>query len=1109
MPSSNNIFRSPEGTKNDTPEFTPIGSKSAGIHETTTTGTGLGNRSFTTTNMMSPVIHFSDKYTDRLEKIRNGNPYSINRQNLGSPKRLQNSTGYTLHRTNGTQIRHDAYNKTDNSMLNSSSVASSVWEENNDNNEHYQDHGIQTPKASKLFGNNSIRKGTNIIPTFGKDSDGKLDIDLDSNMLRSQSDLVKKLQSENTNLRVEVLTLRQNLKGLPADSVKLIEQNVLLNQQIIKLKELLNAQHQHATETPKYDIDANKLDELKNQYEDKFDELKNQYDDKIYEYQQENHTLEQEKSTLEVKVNTLESKIEELNSDAHWYENEISSLKAKLKELETTEPSANNDETAALEEKIHKLEDDNFYLQRELEKLDTENDRLTTQLDDLNKEISKKEEEKNQIIIENEKVQEHLHDDTRIHELELEIKKLKQENLLLQKKKDNEKRSSYHTLTDKMEEMTKRLEEASKTIDSLEKELDDKDSQELVLSKEIKQLNLKIESYQRKNESLESRLNKLKGTQSEATDLFTNEINELYGKIDDYEVKIEELESKLENAKPINDYGENYVHDLEDDKEQLYNSLLNLQNIVEKKDDEISNLKLEISRLDSENKANNNDGNNDDDDIHVDELLRLKELFNIERDNHQKEVDELLKSSEISKNNLLTEIDQLEESKSKLIQDFEDLQYQFKELELKYNELMNSRDIEDLSQDLAKVTLEYKNAQDDYFVLFEKYNKLDDIVRSKDLEIVKLKQELNSSVDTAKVYEKLEILEETVVNLKKEKEELENQKMNLDEENFKLKNSLESLNSKAKKYESLDKQLHDSERDNVSIKKELREKKSEVRELVRRIDLLESEKKKLENAVADISYEQDKILAHSDEITEKIRDNKFNDDSKVRDYERKLEEKTNQYNNIVEEYNYMKNDLIKRMKEMKQELKSQGNNNQHGQQEIEEWKKKYEQANGKLKVSERYLQVLKNDIKNLHEELEHEREKNVNLERLDWYPPTPESPSRVTSTVSKSKLEILKAQKNLLMLKLREKSDKVSDLKYMLKYLNLELEIKNEMVEQNKKLFIDAGIGKEDKKRVLTFRSVALVVLASVKFQNRIKDIKERKKLEMEYKSDIEARKDL
>lgn len=200
----------------------------------------------------------------------------------------------------------------------------------------------------------------------------------------------------------------------------------------------------------------------------------------------------------------------------------------------------------------------------------------------------------------------------------------------------------------------------------------------------------------------------------------------------------------------------------------------------------------------------------------------------------------------------------------------------------------------------------------------------------------------------------------------------------------------------------------------------------------------------------------------------------------------------------------MKNDLIERLKEMKKEIKNQGNDSK---EEIAKWKTKYEQSSSKLKVSERHLQALRNEIKSLNEELEHERER-ASIERndrMEWFPPTPESPSRIENH---NRLDILKAQKDLLMLKVKEKSEKISDLKYMLKYLQLELELKNEMFEKNKNLFLNAGIREKpigEKKGGLTFRVVALTILAGVRFRNRLKELQNRKLAEKELKREIEA----
>ena len=1039
---------------------------------------------------MSPVLNFSDKYTDRLEKIRNGNDLKTANGINVSPRRSTSNT-HTLHRVNGTANHNAKYNRADDSVLNSSSVASSVWEDDNAEEQRPFTETNHHSKISKLFGREGISKGTQIIPDFVSNShDDNRDINIDSNMLRSQSDLLKKLQSQNTNLKVEVLTLRQNLTGLPADSIELIEQNVALNQQIIRLKEIIDS-------NPKGVDTEGKIKALEERYGEDLDRLRN-----------DNQYLVGENEHVKDERDELYREIEKLEAKCSNYESEVGELRFELEEVKE-----NHDDDAHSARRIGQLEEENAELERHIDDLTKENKalsndlyRLESELEDANRNLDKHD-------LSNEKVQEHPFVDE--DEPNMKLQELEAENVRLKKKYDEDKRLNYRMSRDKVEEMTRRLEEASRTIDSLEKELDNKESEAILFTKNIKELNLKLQSYQKKNESLESRMSKLKGNQSEATKLLTDEVTDLYSRIDDYEEQLEQLQQTFERNKERG-INESYVRDLEDDKDKLYESLVESQKLIQRKEDEISNLKLDISTLlKSTNEEYNGDNNkditsNDEEAVSIDDLIQLKEKFEQERENNRHDVENLIADHQNISDRLLAKINELEDSKSKLVQDFEDLQFRHRDLETLYNNIVNSREVDDLSDDLAKVTLEYKNSQDEYSLLSEKYSRLEEFLRQKDVELHNLRQELGSqvsqSINTSGLDEKLSELERSISGLKAQREKLESEKLSMEDENFQLKNSVERLNKKFKSNEEVITHLKDLEKENSSLKLQLRERKLEIIQLEKRINSLDGEKTRLENIINSVSNEQDKILARSNKISEKIKTNGLNNDFKIQEFEKKLGEKNKQYNDIVKEYNYMKNDLIERLKDMKNEIKNQGKDSKN---EIAKWKTKYEQSNSKLKVSERYLQILKNDIKSLNEELEREKER-ASIERdnrLEWFPPTPESPSRMAGT---NKLDILKAQKDLLMLKVQEKSEKISDLKYMLKYVQLELELKNEMFKKNKILFLNAGIQEKpesDKKAALSFRVVALMILAGVRFKNRLKELQNRKVLEREFKREIKAKK--
>jgi chromosome segregation ATPase len=1098
------------------PEFTPIGSKSGGAIETTT-------HSFTN---MSPINRFSD---NNFNIRHNG---KIN--NLDSTRRLNstNFTNFTLHRTHQNSTNRD--NRSNIDILQSSSVASSIWDDNEYIETDKHRNNQTNTDLSNLFKRNGISKGTDVIPDFSNnniDNNNNNDIEIgsNSNMLKLQSELVKKLQTENTNLRVEVMTLRQHLSGLPMDSAALIEQNVALNKQIITLTERLESNPiiPSINDTANNTVAASEKD-VNYHYETEIEDLK----DQLYDYKQQLATVHDNyQNVLSEKENLLhenfekESDIKKLQQECNKYESDIFDMKLQLDEIKSQSQSQSQSQKQSadsneikiqnLEDKIDALEDTNYNYQKEVEELSKE----INDLEDQNSRLKDELYEQQHILeshTDNEVAEKSQHFDTsevieelktKITDLKIDIRTLENDKKALQKKYDDHLRVNYHSSREKVEEMTKRLEEATNTIDILDKDLEEKRSTEKQLSKNIKQLNLQIDSLQRKNDSLQEKLNKMKGNNSDATELLTHEIDDLYAKIDEYEIEIGELKEiidELENEKHENSVSDEYINDLEDDKDKLYQTLLETQDLIKSKDEEISNLKYELVNISSNNKTQ------DDEYVKIDELINLKEKIEEEREKYHTKMNALIVESESKEANLLQKIQESEESKSKLIELYENLQLKFHELEQQYDELLNSKQVEELSSDLAKVSIEYKKSQNENENLINKFTNeirlLNDQIYLKDLEISNISQKLQTigSIDTQSLNSKLNILEQTVKDLNSSKDKLEKEKQKIEDENLKLKMTGEKFQKESKINQDLTLKVDKLENEKSLLKLELKEKKYLLDNLQKKIVDLNNDKKELNTFINEISTDQDQLEAKSSKLSEKVMSNDITIKSKLHETESKLENMKNQYNDMVSQYNYMKDDLIERLKEMRKMLKDQGKNNS---EELDEWKQKYDKANSKLKVSERYLKVLKNDMRTLNEELEIERNKN---QIQQWYPPTPQSPSRDNSS-DVNKLQILKDQKELLMLKLKISNEKISDLKYMIKYYNLELMKKNEMFERNKSLFHNIGIqSKRDEKSlspVSKLRVGIITVLAGIRFKNRLQELKTRSNRENELKNDIKAKK--
>lgn len=1029
---------------NNTPfdEFTPIGSKSGGFIETT-------NHSYTN---LSPILKGSDKSTTN---IRNNERLASGNGTVDSTRRL-NSTNFILHRINPLQksksnMNNNHYDDVD--LLHSSSVASSVWEDDIEIG-NVKENKAANMNSTHLFGrNNRSNKTSNII---NLDNELKHDIEInpDSNMLKLQYDLVKKLQSENTNLRVQVMTLRQHLTGLPTNSVNLIEQNVALNQQVIKLTEMLK--EREASDSNDNDTVGDDANDYTHDYKEQLKELNETYQNVI-----------NEKELLLNKNIEKDSDIEKLRDECNGYESEIFNLKLKLDEFDD---SSSSDKIHQLEDKIEVLEETNYNYQKEIEDLSRTLDNLENDNILLKEELrdyESKDNEKSGAFDNNEIIDELK---TEINDLKIDIKTLENDKKSLQKKYDEDTRMNYHSSRDKIGEMTQRLEEATKTIDMLDRNLSIKDKEEIDLTKNIKQLNLKIDSLQNRNQSLQDKLDKLKGSNSSATELLTKEIDELYNKIEDYENEIGELQDTIQELE--GKYNDEYINDLEDDKNKLYDSLLEVQELIKLKDEEITKLKEEQR--------------DDNDVIEIEELIKLKGKVENEREQNQSKINKLIIDKETIENSLLTKLENSENSRSKIIEIYEELQSKYDLLESEYQGLLNSRDVEDLSNDLAKITIEYKKTKDENFELINRYSNeismLNNMIELKDLELENAK---SGSINTLSLNSKLSILQSNIKELNETKYKLEKEKKLLEDENYELK---------LKNKEEVTKITKTLEYEKSLLRLELKEKKSMINNLVH-------EKDKLQDLIDNLSKDQDKLISKSTKLSEKVKVNDISQLSKLKETELKLTNMTRQYEDMVSQYNYMKDDLIERLKDMKTLVKNQGKSNS---EELNEWREKYEQSSNKLKANERSLNVLKNDIRSLTDELEYER----NNHRDQWFPPTPQSPREDTQLIRK--LEILKNQKELLILKLKDSNKKLSDLRYMINYFKIELNKKNEMYERNRGLFQTIGIQHTEIKRpaISKLRIILVTVLASIRFKNRLHELRSRKEEEQRLKRDIKEAKE-
>ncbi|TID16278.1 hypothetical protein CANINC_004180 [Pichia inconspicua] len=891
--------------KLSSPEFTPIGSKSTNLEPTNS----ISN--------ISPL---------RFQRNRE---YKAN-----------NNHHYPLHRRK---------QRDDIDLIQSSSVASSVW----DDDMLHDEKDVPTGKFSRLFGNNTnARDETGSTTKYGVLN---TEINDDGNMIKEQGELVKKLQSENTNLRIEVLTLRRHMTGIPSDSMDLIEQNVLLNQELMKLKELVGERPDNTEELYEVHRDLSSMNEKYTQ-------------------------VLQEKDKLLRESFEKDSDLEKLRGQCAKYESEVFELKMELDELKQKQSSQHDERN---EEEIGILEDEKLQLQRELEQ-------LSKDYDDLEKENEQLKENVNSLQTQLDDIERDV-DGDEVEELRHNVEELRKEKERQAKEHDSELRSKYLQYREKIDDMTQQLQEATRSLEDNDKELFEKEKDIEVLRKEVKQLSSDLDTMEMKNKLLEKQM-KQAGSESEATRLLSEEVEKLYRKIESYEKQIHELTDELNKAEDELEYAKN----VERENHDLEETVARLKAEVKRKDDELKNF---------EEKVEENDDESESESSYVDGILQLKDKFEEERAMHSEEVEKILKESEQVQNNLLAQIDELETSKEQLISDYDSLKYEYDLLLAKTNDV----DVEELGRDLAKISLEYKRTLDERYNLAEMYEKEVSFLK-KELKRVEESKTKENGINVESLYQKLDTLEKTVKELRDKKSELEKEVRELGDDKVKL----------------------------VSENKELKKYVKRWEEVRTTLEVVEKERDKLRREIENLRSGEAEVLMKSNEVRNKVQLKEVSKQALIREYELKLAAKDEQYNAVVKEFNFMKDDLISRLKQMKSMI-DEKNSAKIGVQL--EWKNKYEEILRKLKLVEKEAEELRRELRN--------------NEATTWYPPTPESPSRTRNVIPIGKYELLRVQKELLMLKYAEKSEKLSDLKFLVKYYTLENEYYSSIIESNRRILED------------------------------------------------------
>ncbi|OWB61655.1 hypothetical protein B5S31_g1923 [[Candida] boidinii] len=1009
-----------------------------------------------------------------------------------------------------------------------------------------------------------------------------------SNPVRQQTDRVKDLENENLNLKVELLTLKKLFDGQPRDKIEVINRNIELQQENIRLtsviKELnkklnelkqLNKENNINNDTERSFLSESSLtspaanndsknqeiiEDLNNQIEGlniKIEEMNiklNENSDELYELRNERDSLDGENEDLNNQIKELHSQIEDLQD-----ENEDNGNKLDI--IEELESKVND-----LEQRNEIFMNDNQNLLNKVNKLENELDILNDEKDNLIAKIQSK--------------------DTKIESLERENEKLFNQSLENSSHNSNDEHSNINDTNDNRElllDLKNEIDDLKYELRLKENEIDDKNNEISNLRLDLN--DIKNSDNMNDNEilNLNSKLNSIKLNSSNSNKLLKDEISKLYEnqkkltneksnlieEKNDLVIQLKSVKDSISHSNKSNnnhddktntfDHDSSYVRDIEADRSELYDKVIELSKIIEKRDKQIKSLNRDIQLLNFDkedlqgkidsgeveiskaNKANLNNMN----------LLKSEMELNLKKLNNELEI---IKND---KSQLMNKIEELNLNNDQLINQLANFENQNNEL---INELKDKSDNQLLEDDFKILGTKYNQLQNQFEISNNenqiKINLLNSQLESKEIEIIKLNEKLNILKNNENKISNNNLENEFKFKLEvmAEKSELEN-KLKLSEFEIKhlqneiqiLKKELSSNSNKMNEnlnrnnnesniqssYQKTEVKLLESRLDEMKsmkddISKTLLKKKQEIVKLNIELDENENEKLKLLKSFNNLEIEQNKILRENERLnselnslhdTIKSKDLTNSKDIIIKDYQFKLSAKQKELEILIEDYNKMKNDLLDRFEHTRNDKKLLS-------EDIEYLKSKLEKAKIREEIRE---SLINKDAK-----------KSVNTSNDSQpiqYPLTPTTPrtnmnnfDNQANTNDNENYEISQRLKNLeihnklyenIMSLYKSKLDstilKRNDLKFMNDYLHKQIQISDDFIKNNITKLESIGLldsstssanifndnNTTDHKgvifssggirRPISFRSVALAILAGVRMRRRLIESQNRK----------------
>ncbi|KAH3669354.1 hypothetical protein OGAPHI_001475 [Ogataea philodendri] len=783
--------------------------------------------------------------------------------------------------------------------------------------------------------------------------------------------------------------------------------------------------------------------------------LDGQPKDKV-EILNQNVELSQENVNLRDKLDTLQQQLREEDKEnlasrndkqLRTFERQIEQLEAELQDRDALKRSAESERQRA-----DRNEDEVINLQQELRALEDERDKLEASHEDLK----------------------------------------------LQLRNARTNLDSQHDSNDKIGELVDNLNDANKFIDEVGKKLDSQYEENETLRQKVDTLESKNEDLKSKNHRLSEILDQLKDEIKSLEDRKSNtelrkleddnrhlqeQVEDLYDQHRQDSKTITNLQLELKRLEAESDdkmSNESYIGAVDEEKNSLYDNIIelndklkdyehrtkHLQRELQAKQKDLDQYEDELKRLKNASRG----GNNED---LMDTIESLQNKLIQERNRFVDEVNKLDSKLVDDKEELYNKIEQLKREKLELVEDYEKLQLEHKRFVEQMSKTNKESELLDLERDFKKLSFSYANKchelEDKEYESESLIRDLKEDLRFKENETRRLLAQIEKLTSQLSEHSGGSDQKVQIRELLQEKTQLEDKYRDSLLENSRLKRQIDSFSVRDTfdKSESLVRELKEANRDRDELRSDLLSKKKELADLKWKLDDVLEEKKQLMNSLSSLDEDQQRVSHENSKLSRELESLKLKlAGPKLKN---EIEEKDREIKKLVNDYNEMKNDLLNRYEQVRKDKFKLG-------QELEEMKIKLERA----KVA-------------------HELLLSKQMQRTE-YPLSPVSPPRSPheNGYLTQRINLLESQKQLFRMKLQQYKDYNSDLQFMANFLTHELESKERMVTSLERL---SGVKRQQPK--LTFRAVALAVVAGVRFKNRLEQVQKKKIEERHVKKTI------